>query len=80
MGVGLAGPELVEVVVRRDLLVRVELLVLVGAHGGEPGRYLLFVSRDGREGHRPGDQATRGDAGRLQEAAPVEVNALGRDL
>ena len=81
MGVRLPGAEFVEVVVRRDLFIRVQRLVELGAQALEALRDLLRLIRLRREragAHGDADGA-RGDRG-LDELPAVHVHALGRDL
>src|SRR5437868_12747142 len=74
----LVGPELVEVVVRSDLLVRVDLVLgILGRAAGSVRRSVrlrLVVARQ-ETGARSSD-----DSCRQQEAAPVDIELLVGDL
>src|SRR5204863_6962634 len=74
----LVGPKLVEVVVRSDLLVRVDLVLGILARAGgsvrRSVRLRLVVARQ-ETGTRSSD-----DPGRQQEAAPVDREFLVSDF
>src|SRR5690606_4949626 len=80
-GVVLPRPELVEVVVCGDVLVRGRLLplpILVAAHGGQRPRHLLSASHPATQ-HADRDRGT-GARGQRDEPTSVVIQRLGGDL